>query len=241
MMDITVINTRLLDTIGFVKKIFGDKLTPVPIADEKVLNSVQENVTTLIDLRKCVEEYYKPLKAEARKPWDNYVAEEKKWLETIAEVREFADSMIKDFNNRKRIEIQAREQAEAEERAAKERARLEAEKKSAEAAGNVELVQQIEEVKQNTVAVVVEEKKLMNRGETSTMSEKEVIEDFIILNHEEFAAALLGSGKGNMIVLDKKTITAFEKYLLANKSVNAFPGVKFRRDYQPLHKTRRVI
>lgn len=238
-MELAVISTRLGETIGFVKALFGeDRLKPVPIVDEKALNAAQENIVTLKDLKKAVDEYFKPLKVEARKPYDQLLDQERQWNESIDDVTKFVNAQIKAFNDKVRAEIQAREQAEADERARIAREKLEQAKKEAESAGNAELAQQIAEEAQNTVAAEVSEKKMMNRGDLSTMSEAATIEDFEIVNHVEFATALMGGGLGNLIILDKKVETAFKKYLLTNKDVKAYPGVKFRRDYKILHKTR---
>lgn len=236
--DLTVIGERLQTTIGYVKNIIGEKVSPVPITDEKALNSALENVVTLKDIKKAVEDYFKPLKVEAKKPYEDLLNQEKEWLGSINDITAFVDTQIRVFNDKRRAELLERERKEAEERSATARAALEAQKAEAEAAGNTEMAAQLEQEKQNTVVGEVAERKMMNRSELSTMSESETIEDFIILNHPVFASALMESGNQAMIVLDKKVETAFKKYLLTNREIKAFPGIRFRRDYRINHRTK---
>jgi len=237
-LELATISATLTKTISYVRGVCGEPTAPVPIADDKALVSTQENIATLKALEKSILEYFAPRKKEAKKPYDELLEQERVWKEAVNKVFVFADARVREYNDRKRREIQERERIEAEKRAEEERKRLDAEKAEAMKAGNTEQAEVIEEVKQATVAGYVPERKMMSRSEMNTMSESSVIEDFQITNHEEFAAALLSSGKGSLIVLDSKTSTQFKKYLLANQDVSAFPGTVFRRDWKTNYKTR---
>lgn len=231
------VRSQIENVIKYIRIVVGDLEAPKEIEDDRGLNVVQENIQSLINCDNVVCKHYAPLKKEARKPWDDLVQEEKGWVQTIEKIRNFLDGKVRAYNNRRRIEIQKQEQAEAEERARIEREKLEREKVELEAAGNVQAAQEVEEIKQAVVAGPVAEKKIMNRGDFNTMSESESIEDFIIVNHMEFAAALIESGCGSMVVLDKKTETAFKKYLVNTaRDVKTFPGITFRRDWKTIYK-----
>lgn len=238
--ELDVINQDLQKNYGYITKLIGgDLMKPEPITDDKTLLSASEIAATLRDIiKKKIPDYFEPLKKKAKEPYEQVLAEEKKWTETVKKPFDFLDGLIRDYNNRKRLENQAREQKEADERAAVERARLENEKNQLIQAGNEEGAKQIEEVKQNTVAGTVEVKKQQSQGDFITQSEKGTIEDFIIENHLDFATAMISVNLGNMIILDKKVETAFKKHLINNPGIKEFPGVKFRRDFKNTYRNK---
>lgn len=233
---LAIIDQRLTETIGFVKKILGDKLAPVALADQAALTSAQENISTIMDLEKAVVEYYRPIKEAARKPYLDVLEQEKSWLTAIGDVKAFVTDGVREYNNKIREEIRAREQAEADARAADERRKLAEQAVQAKIAGNDQAVEEIKAAAAEIIAAPVVEKKIMNRASVGTMSEKRVIADFRVVNQLNFINALIATGNGAIIVLDTKTETAFKKYLLSNEDVKEFPGVDFRRDYEVISR-----
>lgn len=217
---------------GYIVELVGNPDAPTPIKDEATLKTVTDNMIDLKGLKTAVTDYFKPKKAEAKKPYEAMLEAEKKWLEPIEKAIDFVNVRVKEWNEKMREELRKKEQAEAELRAKAERDRLEAEKASAQAVGNTEQAAALEVAAKSVEVDYVPERKLKTQTGFATQSEKEVIEDMQITNHAEFAAALVGAGLSSLIVLDKKTETAFKKYLLTNaRDCNKFPGVLFRRDF----------
>ena len=242
------LSERLSEVKKYILAIIGpDALAPKKIEDEKTLNAAQENKMSLGDIKKKIKEYYKPLKEEAIKPWDELNETEKEYTKEIVDIEKIVDNAIMDWNARVREEDRKRRQAEADadaarvqkqkdDEAAAERSRLDAQKAEALAAGDTETAAAIEEEKKSVVAerviaAPVAETKVMNRGQSGTMSEKKVVLELRITNHLNFVNALIASGQGGIIIVDDKTLTAFKKYLTLNEGVDAFPGCEYRRGY----------
>ena len=242
------ISERISEVKKYVLALIGpNALSPKKIEDEKALNAAQENKMSLSDLKKKIKEYYKPLKEEAIKPWNELNETEKEYTKEISDIQEIVDRAIVDWNDRVREADRVRRQAEADADALKEQKRrddeaaaqkafLEEQKAKALASGDKKAAAAIEEEKkavvvERVVAAPVVESKVMNRGISGTMGEKKVVLELRITNHLNFVNALIASGQGGIIIVDDKTLTAFKKYLTLNESVESFPGCEYRRGY----------
>jgi hypothetical protein len=239
MKDLGMIDKELIMTREFVGALIGTPDLPRVIENDKEMAAAQDNVLALNGLRKEVEAYFKPIKEEARAPYEKVLEKEKAWLSAVNTVFTMIDNGIKKFNQQKRLEIQAREQAEAEERARMQRERLAREAAELTAAGNTQGVEAVTTQIENTVAGPVAEKKMMSRTEIGTMSESETIEDFQITNELEFIQACIDAGFGHILVTDKKSHTSFKKILTTSiKDTNKFPGCSFRRDWKTNYRSK---
>lgn len=237
--QLTVIDEQLKKTRAYIVALVGTKLDPKPIADDKALVSVQENIAILKALRKDVKEYFYPIKIEAKKPYEQVLEKENAWHEAIEEVFVLADNKIREYNAKLRAEIQAREQKEADERAQAVRDKLAREKEEALKAGNTEAAAALQTQSENTVAGTVAERKIQSKSDINTMSEQAEIADFQVVNELDFIMACIDSGLGYLLVTDKKTHTAFKKVLTTTKKdTDKWPGCTFRRDYKPIFRNK---
>ena len=92
------LSERLSEVKKYVLAIIGpDALAPKKIEDEKTLNAAQENKMSLGDIKKKIKEYYKPLKEEAIKPWDELNETEKEYTKEIVDIEKIVDNAIMDF------------------------------------------------------------------------------------------------------------------------------------------------
>jgi hypothetical protein len=229
--SLVIITERLKNASSYIKTLCGDMMEIKPIADDKALLSVQENIDTLKKLKTAIMDYFKPIKAEAKKPYDAEIEKEKAWLKAVNDVFEFADSRVKDYNAQKRIEMQKRLQQEADERAAEEKKRLEKQAQELKDKGLEEAAIETMQTAQEVAPVIVPEVKMQSKGEVNTVTEKKKVVFFKIKNHQVCAGAMESAGLGGSIFLDAKTETAIKKYLDNNEEVTAFPGCEFQRDY----------
>ena len=70
---LVVINQRFTETVGYVEKLLGNKLSPVQLTDEKALTAAQENISTVKDLENAVVDHFKPIKEQARRPYQDAI------------------------------------------------------------------------------------------------------------------------------------------------------------------------
>lgn len=239
--ELSVITDRLTTARNYIVKLCGTVEAPIKIVDDSGLHSAQENIETLRQIKKEILDFWKPVKQAAKEPYDKALAQEKKWLESVDSVFNYADAKVREYNNTKRIELQQAEQAASDARAAAEKVRLEAESEKLKTQGLEQAAMEKVAEAEAVMPVFVPEVLMKSRSDMNTVTEKKEVVFFKIINHEEFAAALMGSGKGSMITLDKKTETAFKKYLDSNESMADFPGVEFQRDYVNNYRTKRSV
>lgn len=207
--QLVVINTELQKLKGFIALIIGDGSKPIQEPKEKA--AAQENILGLKDLKKRVQDFFKPIKEEAKKPYEEVLKKEKAWIEAIENPLELLDKAISQYNQKERERINAERQAAADEAARK----------------------QGEEFAQ-----VVPDTLIVSRTENSTTSESETIEEFKILDHAGLARALMDTGKEHLIYLDKKSETAIKKWLIENPGISAFPGLYFTRGIKNNYRKR---
>lgn len=208
--SLQVINHDLETISGFISQLLGAEYTgELTEAPQKV--AAMENVLALKDLKKKVQEYFKPIKEEAKKPYDGVLIKEKAWLSAIEKPLEILDKAISIYNQRERERINEQRQKAADEQA-RENGQEFAEK--------------------------VPDTLIVSKAESSTASESETIDEIKILDHATLARALMDTGKESMIVLDKKTETAIKKWLIQNPAVTEFPGLYFVRGIKNIIRKR---
>jgi len=225
------IGNEISSTMDYIDKLVGAEKVLI-ITDDKTRISVQENIVALKGVKKSIIDYFKPLKEQAKQPYQKLLDEEKEWVESVENPINFMDKSLSEYNQKERERLNAIRRAELEKEAQEERERLEKVKEEALKAGNTEAVQEIETEQKNIIVDYIPDVIVKARSEGSTMTEQSIIEEFQITDQLLFIQACIDGGMGNLLKLDKTTETAIKKHLVNNPSIKALPGCYIKRGYK---------
>ena len=209
--QLKIINDTVRKVTQYLATVIGTKDMPMEIIDDKGVKVVQDNLITIRDATKTIKAHFDPIKKTARAPYDKALADERVWLDALGKLTDYCESKLSTFFDaeRKRQLIARQAQYEAEQA----------------------LLTASDTVSDAVIVPDAPETKFKSRSDTSIVSESNCIKSSEIINHCTLAATMIGMGLGNMLFLDKKTITAINKWLVANPSIDQIDGYNFTRGY----------